>query len=638
MKRPQIYIYTIFALVLLLACSTLRASNLIQSKSNPNKTAQYNGHKYLVIFDKVLRPIKSSFIKEDVIKKTAEAKFNVYGLRIHHSIIGRTRNNLIKQTADYCQKYNISCMPIERGSFKVTVNEKNDGKCVTWKDGTTSPVLSPNLPEFWDKLESAIKPIAEASKTHSSIIGAFVDFENYYTDRRRLGDYYSVSYDPYSVNAFLVHIKQPQQKLNYNQTYPWIVENKLQQQFVDWQKKLWISKSKELRNNIDKINPNFRFFVYPGETTFFVDAIYSNWGTEKAPIILAHAGSTYRKTPFTPWHDTVNYCKKRIKFAKEKASKQHLKGQMLSAIYSSNKNLSEEGLGRIAQVIANQTDGYWFFYQDVEGSPYVHDKIMNAFTQANQAILSRNQPSVHTPLQQPDRWIIDIFTKYKKINAGNVPLKYIDNKPRDYSDINLIRANMLAVKAKKKDLIRLTINIDQSDETSSRADYQIIQNRTHKVIQTNSVNVPTHKIEFIAPEDGLYWIGLNTYFKRYRVMQANAPLALLAKGMSSTFFGDNSLYTFPLHERNEPFELEVMYQNQFKLNRLNVDGFAANITTMDNSNRLLRLTSAKPIFDLSKLIRVDFSGSQKPVYRVITTNNLIPFWFFKKEDAILPGD
>ncbi|WP_432798744.1 hypothetical protein [Poriferisphaera sp. WC338] len=592
-----------------------------------------NNDKHLVLFDKILHPFTNSFITERAIRSAAEAKFNTYCLVTHESIKGDTRLQLIKQTALFCEKYNLSCLPAERLSFRANTLDRRNGKWITWKNGTAEPILSPNTNDFWEHLERKILPIVSLSTTNKSIIGVFVDFENYFFKNKKPGNYYPVSYDPYSLRAFQKEKQLPIEEIPYGKTSSWLIENDFDNAFISWQKRLWVQKSVVFRKKIDRINPKFRFFIYPGRTPFLTEAVYNNWGTEQAPIVLAYAGVQSRKTKYMTWPESIEYSIKNLREAEDKARLHNMCGQFISGLYTSNQSWSEEGLSRIAQVIANQTDGYWFFYQRFKNSPYQHKTLWNAFTKANQEIHAGNTAYRDAPFKNLDRWAADTLNQFRNFKAQDAPIKELDNRYRDYSNTTLINANIFAIKAKKNDVVRITISGKHKGSSPYYLDYQIINHTNTIPLESKTVNTQSHNILFTVPEDGLYWLCLNSYYKQYTISESNTPLALLAIGESSAFHGPISLYYIPKN-LNPQFECKIQYLNTNRHLDYRVNGYPMEHLNTKSHAKTMNISTPISEQNRSKLLNLTISGHNHADFNLTIPNRRIPsFWFLAHDDV-----
>ena len=79
----------------------------------------------------------------------------------------------------------------------------------------------------------------------------------------------------------------------------WLEQQGLHDKFAAFQVNHWRERCRALRKAVDAIAPEFQFCIYPAPgTPFMVQAVYPEWATEQAPLILADASTYGRPSRF----------------------------------------------------------------------------------------------------------------------------------------------------------------------------------------------------------------------------------------------------------------------------------------------------------------------------------------------------
>jgi hypothetical protein len=237
--------------------------------------------KLRVLVDKVMQPEEGWVTKEWMVKETADAGFNVYSPRRGHDKL-----NEVEQVAGWCRKYGISYMPWMRGTLEAPVSSDADGKRYVPANGKEQPLYSPNSNDFWDWMSHYIIAYAKMSIENKGFTGVFLDFENYAP--KSSGFCYELSYDDGIFYKFAKEKNLQLPPLPLNKRKVWLETQGLHKDFEVFQIKYWRERCVRLRKEIDQINPEFKFCIYPGPDTLFIaKACYLEWATKKAPVIVA---------------------------------------------------------------------------------------------------------------------------------------------------------------------------------------------------------------------------------------------------------------------------------------------------------------------------------------------------------------
>jgi len=239
--------------------------------------------KLTILVDKVMLPEEKWFAKEWMLQAAAEAGFNVFCPRS-----GFERMDEVRQVAQWCAKHGIFHMPWLRGSLAAPRSAKAQSKRMTWANGADQDLWSPNADEFWDWTRKYVLEYAKISVESPHLIGVFLDYENYAKGKQ--GNLYPLSYDAEILDKFAKAKGIQLPSLEPAQRKDWLDQQGLAEQFSEFQIGHWRQRCRELRQAVDAINPTFQFCIYPAPgTLFMVQAVYPEWSTQRAPLILSDA-------------------------------------------------------------------------------------------------------------------------------------------------------------------------------------------------------------------------------------------------------------------------------------------------------------------------------------------------------------
>ncbi|MBM4043115.1 MAG: hypothetical protein FJ290_31885 [Planctomycetes bacterium] len=347
-----------------------------------------------------MQPTEGWVTKEWMVKAAAEAGFNVFSPRRGHEFLDQVR-----QGTQWCEKQGIYHMPWMRGSLSAPAGPEADGKRVVWADGSEQPLWSPSSDELWAWTSRYIVEYAKMSAGNKLLMGVFLDYENYEKGGR--GNVYSLSYGKLILEKFSKARGMELPELKPAERAEWLKKQGLHDAFAAFQIAQWRERCRALRKAVDAHDPTFQFCVYPAPgTPFMVEAIYAEWATEAAPLILADACTYGRPSRFLPEAASVQGNRQRLL-----ENKKIPKGRDIPHIYAGGidpvvKGADPEFCGKNAVAISDVTNGYWVFY---EGPKYdeEHPAYWKWFAWANEAIAAGRFTAQNEPRQTPDSWSLD---------------------------------------------------------------------------------------------------------------------------------------------------------------------------------------------------------------------------------------
>ena len=353
--------------------------------------------KFRILVDKVMQPEGQWHTEAWMVAEAAAAGFNVWSPRRGHEDLDEVR-----QVNAWCRENGIYHMPWMRGTLGSPEGDAAAGKRVVWASGPEQPLWSPNSDEFWEWTRRYVVEYARMAATDSTLIGVFLDYENYAPGVNG-GNLYDLSYDDLILTAFATaqQVALPHLELSARRT--WLEEQGLHEAFAEFQIAHWRERCRALRAAVDEYAPAFQFCIYPAPGTLFMTAAtYPEWATPAAPLILADA-SIYGRPGLWAEHDVAleaNHAKlsERQTWADGQPGGPYMYAGGLDPVVT---GADPEFSGRNAVMSSELTDGYWIFY---EGPTYAgtHRDYFNWFTRANQAIQSGDWEFWRRPRETPD--------------------------------------------------------------------------------------------------------------------------------------------------------------------------------------------------------------------------------------------
>ena len=356
--------------------------------------------KFKILVDKVMQPTAGWHTEEWMVKEAAEAGFNVFSPRIPNDLTE------VRQVTGWCADNGILHLPWMRGSLAVSLTAPEaEGKRMIWASGAEQELWSPNSDAFWKWTNELIVEYAKISKEMPALFGVFLDYENYAPGAKG-GNCYSLSYDSEILGKFAAAQGITIPDLTPEDRYPWLTEQELHDEFEAFQIAHWRERCRTLREAVDAIDPTFQFCIYPAPgTPFMVEAIYPEWATEQAPLILADA-TTYGRSAILPHDEALQANRDALVANRQFAESTGIPMLYTGGIDPAVKGADPEFSGRNAAMISEVTDGYWIFY---EGPTYTgtHPEYFKWFAAAHDAIDAGNRQWAWEPRETPDSWGLD---------------------------------------------------------------------------------------------------------------------------------------------------------------------------------------------------------------------------------------
>ena len=372
------------ALSLTLACSAVPGS--AQESSADEKLR--------VLVDKVLMAANGWVMTEAHMAEIAAAGFNVVSPRKGNDDLAEVR-----RIASLAGKHGMRHLPWMRGTLLVPEDEPADsGKRLVWADGTEQDLYSPNAEELWAWMSGRILDYARISVDEPALMGVFMDFENYAP--RSQSDVYALSYDRLILEQFGSAKGIDVPELPREDRKRWLEYNGHDDAFAEFQVDSWRRRCRSLRQAVDAINRGFQFCVRPAPGTFFIEhAVWPEWTSEEAPLILADGTTRGRPAGLVPHDEALVANRRRIEPRPQRVTVEPIR--YLGGINPIVRGADPEFSAKNAVMLADVTDGYWVFY---EGPKYEgdHADYFRWFAWANAAIAAGRFEAQREPRQTVD--------------------------------------------------------------------------------------------------------------------------------------------------------------------------------------------------------------------------------------------
>ena len=339
--------------------------------------------KMRILVDKVMQAEADWVTEEWMIEETARAGFNVYSPRR-----GFDKPDEVRAVAEWCEKNDMMHMPWMGGSLPTPDDSSADGKKLSWSSGFEQDIWSPNSDEFWEWMKRHIVNHARISADYpSSLMGVFLDFENYAPGAPRYGKVcYPLSFDDRILNMFAEHKGITLPDLPLDKRTDWLREKSLYGDFEGYQIDYWQRQCREIRNAVDEYNSGFKFCVYPAPGTLFITkACYPEWSSQNVPLLLADPASYGWASGPTSREWALGFNQGKLVERMKVPQQADINFKYLGGIDPAVFGAGPEFCGRNAVGITDVCDGYWVFY---EGPDYKvdHKHYFSWFRRANNAI------------------------------------------------------------------------------------------------------------------------------------------------------------------------------------------------------------------------------------------------------------
>ena len=521
-------------LFLLLVSTFVLVSNSLAARKI-NRRDLGRSVKMTILVDKVMQPQAGWVTEEWMVKATAEAGFNVFSPRRGHD-----RLDEVRQVTEWCKKYGIYHMPWMRGSLNATDGAEANGKRLVWASGNEQLLWSPNSDEFWDWTNRFIIEYAKISIQNEHLMGVFLDYENYAAGKE--GNLYSLSYDDIIMAKFAQARGIELPDLDLAERKSWLETESLHEEFSEFQIKHWRERCRVLRKAVDQISPEFQFCVYPAPgTPFMVEAIYPEWSTQAAPMILADASTYGRSSQLLSQAHALEANRQKLLNRMQTPKNAGIPFIYVGGIDPVVRGADPEFSGKNAVMISEVTDGYWIFYEGPTYTKQDHADYWKWFTWANKAIADGNFKAQYEPRETAEEWwTLDVFERADDTSKPVAP--EATGEKVEYPVVKLRRENLLLVAGRKGQPFDLVL---QNHPVASYKSFLAWELRSPEMTKVASGTIQHGKsgvINFIPEDNEIYLLGVTAGQCAYSVVSSNVPVGLYAGDRLSFIHAVDRIY------------------------------------------------------------------------------------------------
>ncbi len=479
---------------------------------------------YRILVDKVLMASNDWVMEPQHVAEIKAAGFNVVVPRI-----GADDNERVERVATMAAEQGMFTMPWIRG----TRVEKGDPKLrATDSMGRYGELASPNGDALWDYWSDRILFYAELSRRVPSMMGVFLDFENYDSIKVGGGMCYELSYDEPILRLFCESVGLQLPEPLPEDRAAWLEEQGQTQAFSDFQVGRWQERARELRQAVDAVNPRFQFVVYPAARSLFIkEVVWRHWHTDQAPLIMAEV-DTYWRTEYE-----LDAALKRVgdvmRTTRAELDKVNPEIRYMAGLDPIVRGANPEFEGKSAVLGAELGHGYWVFY---EGPDYAttHKDYFAWYKRANDAILEGDYSLWREPAETPNPLDEEIAEDARALAGAD--LKPLNEDPLPEEELQRVFTHrhgaMYQVLLREGEHLRGEL-IALQHAHLTHGSVAVVVTPSGKLLGTVHADVgEVAPIDMVAPETGVYGIAIQSGRAKGRLKLLNRYVCLAGPRMS----------------------------------------------------------------------------------------------------------
>jgi hypothetical protein len=352
------------------------------SKQNP----------YRILVDKVLMLSNGWVMTPEHVAEIKATGFNAVVPRI-----GADDNARVERVARMAAEQGMFYLPWIRG----TREEKGDPSLrATDARGRHGNLASPNADALWNYWEDRILFYAKLAAEVPSVLGVFLDFENYDTVKIGGGMCYTLSYDEPVLRRFCEAAGLTLPTPLPEDRAEWLEQQGQTQAFRDFQVNGWRSRARALRQAVDAVAPHFQFVVYPASQSMFIkEVVWREWHTPQAPLIMAEVETYWRRD--YDLDKALTRLQKVMQDTRTSLDEVDPTIRYMAGLDPVVRGANPEFEGKSAVLGAEFGHGYWVFY---EGPKYDedHPEYFAWYRRANEAIARQDYSLWRQPAETPN--------------------------------------------------------------------------------------------------------------------------------------------------------------------------------------------------------------------------------------------
>ena len=490
--------------------------------------------KFAILVDNVMQAHAGWVSREWMVREAAGAGFNVLCARR-----GFDRPDEVREVAGWCRAHGIYSMPWMRATLAAPEGPEADGERLVWASGTEQSLWSPNSDAFWEWIRRHVVEYARVASENPHLIGVFMDFENYAPGRE--GNAYSLSYDEEILGRFARAKGLEIPALDPAARRDWLEARRLHGEFSAFQVDLWRGRCRRLREEVDRWDPSFQFCVYPAPGTPFIrEAVYPEWATDRAPLILADASTYGRPSRFMPERRALEENRLVLTGRMMEARSLDVPLFYLGGIDPLVRDADPEFSGKNAVMISEIADGYWVFYEGPTYGEEDHAAYWEWLRWANRTVADGDSGAYDRARKTPEVWELKVFRRRTDVSRLAPPQTAGGSVV--YPTVRLRHENLLVVSAREGEEVEIELaNVPYADYRSDL--YWQLRSPDRKTLTSGTVaHGASGAIRFTPPVDGIYLLGVSAGLGTYALERANTAVGLYAGGGLSLIFSAERLY------------------------------------------------------------------------------------------------
>ncbi|MGI6354835.1 MAG: hypothetical protein GX937_14785 [Lentisphaerae bacterium] len=484
------------------------------SKQNP----------YRILVDKVLMASNGWVMTPEHVAEIKATGFNAVVPRI-----GADDNTRVERVARMAAEQGMFYMPWIRG----TREEKGDPSLrATDARGRYGNLASPNADALWNYWEDRILFYAKLATEVPSVLGVFLDFENYDTVKIGGGMCYVLSYDEPILRRFCESVGLTLPNPLPEDRAKWLEQQKQTEAFYDFQVNGWRSRARALRQAVDAIAPHFQFVVYPASQSLFIkEVVWKEWHTPQAPLVMAEVETYWRRE-----YDLGKSLTRLQKVMQEtRASLDSVDPTIryMAGLDPVVRGANPEFEGKSAVLGAEFGHGYWVFY---EGPKYAEDHrdYFAWYRRANDLILKQDYSLWRQPAETPNPLDEAMAKDARKVAGVQLKPAFPDDAMPEASQKHSFLHRHKAeyqVWLRKGERLQGQLQALKHVHITNDSIASIVA-PSGKLLATVTAEIGAPAtIDMVAPEDGVYGIAITSGNGKGRLILANRYVCIAGSKM-----------------------------------------------------------------------------------------------------------
>jgi len=502
-----------------------------------DKHRQALGHKdkFRILVDKVLSQSTNWVMTEKHMDEIHNAGFNVIVPRLGGDDMAR-----VKRVADMARKRGMFYMAWMRGTLATKTGTK-----LVWANGTVQDIYSPNANELWDWMTGLILGHARLSVDNPAIVGTFLDFENYAHGKQ--GNCYELSYDNVILQEFTRAKNLNLPDLPPQQRHAWLTKNGLFDAFREFQISSWRERCRKLRQQIDAINPRFQLTVYPRGPLFLDEAIYPEWSTSDAPLIIAEHSTYGRRGKVVPHNEALELNKDILVKGIQHARSKNVPFMYIGGIDPIVKGADPEFCGKNAVMISQMTNGYWIFYEGPDYHKPDHAAYFKWFSRANHAIMAHKYGLWQQPREEPDPAMAVRDAILRQCCGDTAQPFSKEHMPKDAKNVpcTVRGQGYFAVLLRQGEILTGTLEVKKLGNYTSDAKFSLYGPDRQIIDQGKAAIGPPSKLHYLARMDGVHVMFIDTRWNAAQLNIDNRYFCMIAAPQMGFLGSQPTLYFLP---------------------------------------------------------------------------------------------